>query len=229
MTIVQKYLGVLSEYLQSLEDESDPINAAAEILAGAVREDRLIHVFGTDPYSASSSDEFFFKAGGLVNVSPIYDPTFSFAHGASRAGMCQALNGLSPAILDYYEYIEQGDPIVVIGSDPQNIVFLQALARAREKGLKLIAIAPFDRGEGGRLDADAAISTRAPEVDTLLSASGVLTGGVATALASAVINMIVAATLEKIENPTVWSGKRLADCDANEALIAKYIHRVKHL
>ena len=228
MSTAQNYLDTLSGLIKSLESEQGLIETAAGILADAVKADRLIHVFGVDPYSASSSDEFFFKAGGLVNISPIYDPTFSYSHGASRCGMCQKLDGLSPAILDYYEYIEPGDPIIIISSDPNNLVFQQALEKSRVMGLKTIAIVPSAPGQVIK-NADVTISTHAPAVDTVTDVSGLKSGGVASALTSAVINTLVLVTLEKLDSPVVWIGDRIADCDKNEQLIDKYIERVKHL
>ncbi|NLY18148.1 MAG: SIS domain-containing protein, partial [Clostridiaceae bacterium] len=128
--MTEKYIKLLSVYLNKLKIEESNLNAAAKLMADAIKNDRLIHIFGTDPHSASIGDEMFCKGGGLVNINPFYDPAFSLAHGGYRCSLCQTLDGLAPVIMEYYENVRVGDPIIIIGSRPDKLILTQAVDKA---------------------------------------------------------------------------------------------------
>jgi len=65
MNATETYIELLSGFVEKLKAEEAKLDAAADLMARAVMKDGLIHLFGTDPHSASAGDAFFFKGGGL--------------------------------------------------------------------------------------------------------------------------------------------------------------------
>lgn len=226
----QKYLQELASHLQLLDHEADGIAAAAAILAQAQNENRLIHVFGTEPATASLVTEIFFKPGVPMNINPILDPSLDPAHGAYRSAMCMELDNLSACILDYYEYVEAGEPIVLIGSNPKLPMFADALEWSKVKGLKTIAIVCADASYTA-CDADITLHTHGVYADTLAHVEGVSAGGEQTALTACLLNMLVIETLERLHQPAenVWSGEHTVDLQANATAINERLFRIRHL
>lgn len=230
MNTTEKYIGLVSGYLEALKQEEPKLEAAAALMAEAVKADGLIHIFGTDPHSASIGDELFYKGGGLANINPLYDPAFSFAHGAYRCTLCQTLDGLAPVIMDYYENIKANDPIIIIGSRPDALVFGQAVEKALSMKLRVIAITSMDKAELPKWasSVDVLIDNHAPETDCVLTCGGVATAGVSAILNAAILNLLTAKTLEKLSQAPVWSGSRLVTVN-DKPLISRFIERIRHL
>lgn len=207
--MTEKYIKLLSMYLDELRKEESNLNEAAKLMADAVRNDRLIHIFGTDPRSASIGDELLCKGGGLVNINPLYDPAFSFAHGGYRCSLCQSLYGLAPIIMEYYENIREGDPIIIIGSRPDNLVLTQAVEKAIDMKLRVIVVTSM---EGSAVEwasrVDVIIDNHAPEKDCVITCGDVATAGVSTILTGAVLNLLEVKTIELAPGAPVWSGSR---------------------
>ncbi|MCR6624693.1 MAG: SIS domain-containing protein, partial [archaeon YNP-LCB-024-027] len=73
-SIDKYYLAVTSLLKRIYEEERINIEKAADVLVKAIKEDRLVHVFGTGGHSAMGAEEMFYRAGGLVPINPILDP-----------------------------------------------------------------------------------------------------------------------------------------------------------
>lgn len=201
--------------LEALERESENVEAAAEILAEAARRDTLIHVFGVDARAADIQGELFFRPGGLACVNPLYDPAFSNAHGAYRSELCRPLNGLTPKILEYYEYIDSGDPLVLLAFDADSIAFSQAAAWAKEHGLGLVGIIP-------ELPRDKATAD-------LLDAAICFGREHGTLLMTAALDALMARAVELVPGAAAWKGDFFPDMKDCRAVVDKYLWRVRHL
>lgn len=228
---MERYFETLSSHIAMLSQEKDNICKAAEVLAKAVTEEKLIHVFGVDPHSAMLEGELFFKGGCLVNINPIFDPAFDFSHGAYRSALCQTLDGLAPCILDYYENIESGDPIILMGNCQGSLIFEQAAQWSRQKGLIVITIASADgtADEAAKSYSDIIINLHTPAKDAVTKVSGIWSGGVRTACMAAVLNALMVETLVRVVHPVTWQGDLLADPEVNATLIDEYLWKIKHL
>lgn len=226
MKQTQTYLSALSESIQQLAHQQQALEQAAQILAKAQKEDQLIHVFGVEPAAAALTSEVFFRAGALTNINPIFDPALDPAHGAYRSAMCQQLDGLAPCILDYYEYVQAGEPILLLGSDPEAIMFRQALDWARAKGLVTIALVCRDT------DCTADVVLRHGSMaDALTEAGSVPAGGDQAAVLSALLHALVIETLEQLPDAPshVWKGRHLVEVEANQQAIDRLLFRIRHL
>ena len=64
------------------EKQADNIHAAAELMADAIANDRLISVYGGGGHTTLCMGEMFFRAGGLCNINPIMDRPVGVQPGA---------------------------------------------------------------------------------------------------------------------------------------------------
>jgi uncharacterized phosphosugar-binding protein len=221
MDDIHIYIEGLKASLEKIEAERRQIDAAAGLIADALSRGRLAHVFGTEAHTSALAGELFFKSGGLVGVNPLFDPALDLSHGAYRAALCRDMAGLAPCILDYYENIEPGDPIILLSGDPDSVIFEEAVGRAAEKGLNIIAIAPL-----GGSDGNASLKKAGVVID---AHSGEDFGGANTVCMSAILNCVAMRALKLAKGAETWNGGRLVEPDENKELIEKYIDRIKHL
>ena len=182
-----------------------------------------MHIFGTEAHTAALAGELFFKSKGLVGVNPLFDPAQDLSHGAYRSALCRNMAGLAPCILNYYENMEPGDPIIILSGDPEGVFFEEAVNGAVEKDLKIIAIAPLNGigGCGSLKKADVAIDSHSDEDFS----------GMNTICISAILNCIAMRVPELVEGVgvEVWKGGRFVEPGDNRELIEKYINKIKHL
>jgi len=242
---IKTYIKGLKACLDKTERElSGKIDAAAEIIADAASEGRLVHVFGTEAHTAALAGELFFRGVGFACINPLFDPAIDLSHGAYRSELCRNMAGLAPCIMDYYENIEPGDPIILISGDPEGVFFMEAVNRAVEKGLRIIAIVPCggpdggvetgvggEAGVGGDLCDEAGVGGALDKADVVLefhAAEGF--GGANTVCMATILNCIAIRALEKAGVAVdIWRGGRYVKPEDNRELIEKYINRVKHL
>lgn len=201
-----EYLKKTAEEILLIEKQKNAIEQAAKMLASAQEKNELIHVFGTDCVASAVISNIFFRKGSLTNINPIFDPTLDPAHGAWRNAMCMEFDGLAPCILDYYEYVNYGESMVLISSENNTIMFNQALAWAKEKNLKTIVIS------GSEYDCEADIIIRCNTQMSTISA-------VLELLNDTTVNL-----LSDKENG-FWSG----DLDSDKEKISKLLTRIRHL
>ena len=200
-----KYLELAIAVLKALEQEENNIEKARTIIMAAIREDRLVHIFGTDARSSAMISEVFFRPGMPVHIDPMYDPTLDPAHGAYRNEMALKVDNLAPCILDYYERVQDGDPIILIGADEKMPMFEQSLVWAKQHGLKVIAIA------ASFAEADVSILTHADDNTFMIAVS-------------AILNMLM-----NVPPEYAWSGSQTVDLEASREKIDRMLFRVRHL
>lgn len=72
-SIIDEYFDCVQQLLKDLrQNETESIAQAAALLKRQIANGRLIHVFGVGGHSVIGSEEFFWRAGGLANVSPMF-------------------------------------------------------------------------------------------------------------------------------------------------------------
>lgn len=73
------YLPAVVELLNKIESEQyENIKAAAELMADAVQQDKLINVYGGGGHTTLPVGEMFFRAGGLCNINPCMETACLF-------------------------------------------------------------------------------------------------------------------------------------------------------
>lgn len=217
---LSQYTKQIMECLQNLSVEESTIEVAVSILVQATRENRLIHIFGTEPHCARLEGEIFFNNNSLINVNPIYDPSIDLSHGGYRCSLCQSLEGLSGNILSYYENIRQGDPIIILTDATDRLIYREAISWARAKELKVITIV-----------AKSSETDRSEDSNILINAHAIAANDrkTKTICISAVLNIMLEKTLSELKSPLLWKSDYMDGARNNFEEINLFIERIKHL
>jgi len=134
-----RYLGVAGRLIERLvTDEWPNIRAAAELVAEALEGGRPVHVFGTG-HSHMLAEELFYRAGGLVRVSPILFEGLMLHASAPLSTSLERLPGLAEALLLDHP-VEQGDVLIIASNSGSNAVTSELAQRARGTGARVIAL-----------------------------------------------------------------------------------------
>ena len=217
MTQDNSYFKRAADAVAALESCSGDVETAAAAIAKAAEGGRLVHVFGLDACSADIEGEIFFRAGGLACVDPLYDPAFSNSHGGYRSELCRVLDGLAPRVLDYYERIEPGDPLLLLALDENSLAFAQAAGWSREHGLTTIAVIPerpLDGATNGNIDLAVCFGRG---------------GGLESVRMTAVLGAVAERAVRLAPKADVWTGDIFPDPEKDRETIDKYLWRVRHL
>ncbi len=121
-----------------LADEWPSIRAGAELVADALGTGGVVHAFGTG-HSHMLAEELFYRAGGLVRVEPILFEGLMLHAGARLSTSLERLPGLADALLADHP-MAAGDVLVVASNSGGNAVGSALAARARELGVRVVAI-----------------------------------------------------------------------------------------
>lgn len=134
-----RYLEVAGRLIERLvTDEWPSIRAAAELVADALEDGRLVHVFGTG-HSHMLAEELFYRAGGLVRVSPILFEGLMLHASAPLGTSLERLPGLADALLLDHP-VEEGDVLIVASNSGSNAVTSELAQRVRRVGARVIAV-----------------------------------------------------------------------------------------
>lgn len=237
----KKYFKKINELLDTVEDtQYSKILEVAKIFAEKVKQDKLIHVFGTG-HSHMIGIEMFVRAGGLGNVDAMLDDTITTAAGARKGSVTEKLDGLAEIIWDQYE-IDKDDLMIIISNSGRNSVPVEMAMKAKKEGLTLIAITSLNHSKscesrhssGKRLFeiADIVLDNCVPSGDSLLDYNGVKSGPGSTIAGVTIVDAIVSETLEILTKegyPLPVFGSQNADGFNNDDIYAKYAHRIKHM
>ena len=176
------YLDTLIELIKKVKNsQKEKFRQAAGILANAVKDGRLIYVWGPGGHSSIFAEDVMYRKGELANVCPIYDPNISLSHGAAREinGM-ERVAGFGKAIIEYHG-IGMGDAVIIGSAYGVNPVAIQGTLECHERGAYVIAVtspefsdksvymgARHDNGKSLYQTADMFIDTFVPYGDAVL-------------------------------------------------------------
>ncbi|WP_185154432.1 sugar isomerase domain-containing protein [Fulvivirga sp. M361] len=245
-----RFLNKFHEMAMKFEEEqASSLEKAAEKMADAIAEDRLIYIFGGGGHTTLVMQELFWRAGGLANLCPMID----FAiHPVTPAYMYLAherMHGVGNSLVDYYG-ISEGDVILVFHSYGFNPPTIDCALRAGEKGATVIGVSskdwdvnipkdfPIRHSSGHHLSgiSDIYIENYVPFGDTVIKHEGFdqPTTGISSTIDFYIAHRLemecVKACLARGITPPVWSSANIPGGDEkNEALRDKYNSRVKFL
>lgn len=238
---------VLLKRIASQEAES--LSRAAELIAGQIAADRLVHVFGPGGHSNLAAQEIFFRAGGLMHVNAILDEGTLLSNGALRSMAIERTPGYGRVVIRD-RGLGQDDLLILVNAYGINAALIDAALEARERGVTLIGISSRCHAENTAPDhparhptkqnlhdlVDIAIDTKVAIGDAIVDIPGagervaaVSTFANAYAL-NALVIYSVSALIERGESPPVWrSGNAPGGDEANGQFIDRFRHRVKAL
>jgi uncharacterized phosphosugar-binding protein len=197
------------------KNAADPIAAAADLIADAVRADGVVHAFGTG-HSQAVALEIAGRAGGLIPTNRIRLTDLVVVGGADPGVLTDQMLERKPGLaLRLYELsaARPGDVFVIASNSGVNAVISEMAAVVKDAGHPLIAITslahtarvtPSDPG-GKRLAdfADVVLDNGAPYGDAVLPLPG---GGAACGVSSLSASLLVQMTVAEVVRRLVDAG-----------------------
>jgi len=247
---MDKYIELVENRLrQIIETQQPKINEAGARLAEAIREDRLIYVFGAGGHTSLVVGEMFFRIGGLANVCPIVDYSLSALSQARKFIALERAAGLGGALVES-SGLGEGDVLLLFHTIGVNATCIDAAKKAKMLGATVIGVAsnhwqdetPIDahiRAEGKenlRDLADIYIDdcNTVDDAELLLDGMNVKVGplsGIGTfAIAHLIELYAMTVCLEMGIKPPVWANANTQEGELqNIALMEKYAARIPML
>jgi len=249
-TVGIRYHARIAERLQAIvDDEPANITRAAKLFVDQIRTDRLIHIYGAGGHSYVGSEEFFFRAGGLANVSPMYELSLSLAGGGQKSTMLEREEHIGDKMIKAH-HLGPEDLLVVTSAYGINACTIDAALEAKRRGCRVIGISSREFAENtpkgfvarhsSNLNlgdiTDVLIDNHVPHGETILELDGYpqKVGGTCNILACYCINWLVAETIELCLkegiDPPVWKSANTEGGDEhNSQYLKRFTPRVKAL
>lgn len=229
------------------EKQADNIHAAAELMADAIANDRLISVYGGGGHTTLCMGEMFFRAGGLCNINPIMETGLSVFNQALKYLELERTVNYGSAIVKYYD-LQKDDVLIIFHNIGINPATIDAAMEAKKAGAKIIAVSSSAWQEGMPKDhfirhpnkknlfdyADVCIDDYNPVGDCIVNIPGM---GTPIAPVSNVVDFTIAHLLEvetchicmeRSIQPPVWMSANTPEGDAyNAENLKKYKNRIK--
>ena len=211
MNAAERYHQAVLHIMQAVMDhELTALSRAADILVERLREDRVIHVFGTGAHSVMGAMEMFQRAGGLYPINAIFPPGISVTDSHPNT---ERLVGYVPAIFDHYG-VGSGDVLLVVNVNGINAVTIDSALEAKRRGATVIAVTSREFAEGVPPDsparhpsgrnlcdlADITIDCHVPAGDAILEIPGVdhKVASASTFPVVLIVNCLVALVAERM-------------------------------
>lgn len=250
--IPTQYLTTLIERMRQVQDtQIDAINAAADICAEAIMDDKLVFTFGTG-HGSFAAMEMYPRTGTVTGFRPIVESSMISFHrvlgdgGARQYRFIHSQQGYGDAILAGHDIVP-GDAMMIFSHSGLNAVTLDIAVGAKERGLKLIGVTsiphssatPSRHSSGKRLFelADVVIDTGVPLGDASLEIENMQgkTGATSTSIAIAIGHAINSATAALIvaagKEPFIMQSPNTTDKEAatrqNDLNYAELSRRLK--
>ena len=244
------YYAKVVELITKIEEEQyDNIRAAGQLMAEAIKNDRLIHVYGGGGHTTLPVGEMFFRAGGLCNINPCMETGLSVFNQAQKYLALERCVNYGRAIMDYYN-LQEGDLLILYHNIGTNPATIDAALEAKERGAKIIAVSSSDWQENTPLDyelrhpskknlfdlADICIEDYNPLGDTVVQLPGFETpiGPISNMTDFYIVHRLeiecAKACLEMGIEPPFWRSANVPGGDAfNKKNLEKYNGRIKML
>lgn len=241
----ERYLERVSGMIGRLRTEQiGAIGEAGRMVADVIREDGIVHVFGTG-HSHMIAEEGIYRAGGLAPVNGMLEPGLMLHESATTATRLERLPGYSEVVAGKYS-LEPRDLLIVVSNSGVNAAPVEMALLAKEAGLKVVAIlslaysraADLKPGVPARLYevADLLLDNLGEEGDAAveLDGSGLKVGPTSTVLGAALLNAVfveAAAVLEAEGEkvPAYRSSNMPGAAEHNRDLIERFRGRVRSL
>lgn len=224
-----RYLELAQALIGRLSESQWPqINAAAHLVADTVAAERTVHVFGTG-HSHMLAEELFYRAGGLVRVSPILFEGLMLHASAPLSTSLERLTGLADALLLDHP-ITRGDVLIVASNSGSNAVSSELVQRVKQNGVPVIAVTSLQHSTS--VEARSNDHPRLHELADIVIDNGGCVGDAAmtirdfptrvaptsTVVGAAILNAMVAEAVQLLVErgitPEVYSSSNTAGGDA---------------
>jgi len=235
-SLAQSYYTRANEMLATAWQRNLPvITRLAPVLGQSVAQGGVIHTFGSG-HSEIISREIIGRAGGLVCVSGIMDPT---------GGFIENLVGYGTKLVERYDrqyQLRPGEVVIAISNSGKNASPIEVALHAKQKGCVVVALTSVAMATkaatvhpGGRKlheIADHVLDNGGVPGDTILPlASGNFTGPTSTFVGASLLNWLMLAAIDWLqqnghEPPVLRSQNIPGAIEYNRKVGEKYQHRL---
>jgi uncharacterized phosphosugar-binding protein len=239
------YLERVASMLEQLRREQlGRIEAAAGVVADALRRDAIVHIFGTG-HSHMLAEEALYRAGGLAAANAILDPGLMLGDGALASTRLERVSGYAEIVAGKYTF-SPGDVLIVISNSGVNAVPVEMATLGKRAGLTVIAVCALSYASATEPAAE--VGRRLPDVADLtldnlgepgdavvaLDGGGLRSGPTSTVMGAAVLNAVFVEAAARIaadgvDPPVYRSSNMPGAAEHNRELVERYRTRVKHL
>ncbi|WP_088032467.1 SIS domain-containing protein [Evansella clarkii] len=233
-----RYIQEIEKRIKQLgETEKNTLEEAASHIIRTLRQDGMIHIFGTG-HSHLLAEEAFYRAGGLVSVRPILIEELMLHESAWRSSEIERQEGYAENFMKD-QPVADIDTVIVVSTSGRNPVPVDVAKISKEKGASVIAITSkayaatqSSRHPSGKflMDmADCALDNHSPVGDAVLSHPNLDTpySPTSTVMGAILLHTILSEAIEKLaeENfplPILKSGNVDKADEHNKALLERY-------
>jgi uncharacterized phosphosugar-binding protein len=235
MSLAENYHARASDLIAQAWQNNEPVIAKlAPIIGASVARGGVIHTFGSG-HSELISREIIGRAGGLVCVTGIIDPT---------GGFIENLPGYGTKLAERHDRQHQllaGEVIIVISNSGKNGSPIDVALYARQKGLTVVAltclamsrVTPSQHPSGRRLfeTADHVLDNGGVAGDAIVEVGGIAAGPTSTVIGCSVLNWLSLAVIDWLKEnghtlPILRSQNLPGSIEYNRALAQKYRGRL---
>ena len=186
MSLTTEYLNKSSVILDTIAQQENAIQQAAEWFSQSVLAGRMVHVFGSG-HSRIMVEEMWPRYGSFPGFNPIVELSLTFhnlvvgANGQRQAMFLENVPGLAGRILRNFDLSPQ-DSALIISSSGCNVVPIEMAELMQQRGIKVVAIitnqhaekSMSKRQDGKKLGdfADLILDTGAPVGDAMITVPG---------------------------------------------------------
>jgi uncharacterized phosphosugar-binding protein len=134
----QKLVSETQRVLEHYQSQTDQFELIAGHIYKSLSCGGILHVFGSG-HSHSIAEELFHRAGGLVPVNPLFEPTLMPHSGPRTVGPTERLSGFASVIINSHD-LQKGEVILIASNSGINAVPVEMAELAKEKGLFTVGI-----------------------------------------------------------------------------------------
>lgn len=242
MKASEKYLKHLESLIDDLaKDQTGCIEDAAQLIANSIRNNGVIHAFGSG-HSHMLAEELFYRAGGLVQVNPILDERLMLHKSASQSTGYERQAGLAKEILKSHE-IRGNDTFIIASNSGGNAVVEEMATYLIQIGIPVIAITSLKhatdssaRTNGRKLHeiATVVIDNLGIPGDASLLVNSIYVGPTSSVIGCAIVNAISSRAVEILGEdgiiPKVFmsSNTEIGD-QRNQELLTEFSRKIRSL
>lgn len=246
MIIDTFYKEVVRQLEEQFTSEKENIKKAADLMSEAIKNNGLVHAFGSG-HSQMFAMELFYRSGGLVPINSLLYPQMSVVPMGMLSSVFERMENWASAALDM-ENISQHDVMIIASVSGRNGATVDMALAAKERNMPVIVLTsvaysssvPSRHSSGKKLMdcADVVIDLKCPLGDASMEIEGVESrfGSTSTILGTAVLEACVSQVVENLHNqgitPPLWVSANLESEKGkaiNQANMKKYKNQVRFL